>query len=113
MAFQVSLAAKRAAEGRGEIDLLGVAEDGLPVVIELKRGDSTEPPAALLVQAAAYGIALQRAWWFLRKEWLQKVRHPEPIPTDDPLLSLDNCLVVPHIASASRARCGCGWPGPA
>jgi len=31
------------------------------------------------------------------------VTDPEPIPTDDPLLSLDNCLVVPHIASASRA----------
>jgi glyoxylate reductase len=34
------------------------------------------------------------------------VTDPEPIPTDDPLLSLDNCLVVPHIASASRATRG-------
>jgi glyoxylate reductase len=31
------------------------------------------------------------------------VTDPEPIKTDDPLLSLDNCLVVPHIASASHA----------
>jgi glyoxylate reductase len=31
------------------------------------------------------------------------VTDPEPIAADDPLLSLDNCLVVPHIASASRA----------
>jgi glyoxylate reductase len=31
------------------------------------------------------------------------VTDPEPIPPDDPLLSLDNCLVVPHIASASSA----------
>ncbi len=31
------------------------------------------------------------------------VTDPEPIPLDDPLLSLDNCLVVPHIASASVA----------
>ena len=31
------------------------------------------------------------------------VTDPEPIPNDDPLLSLDNCLVVPHIASASQA----------
>jgi glyoxylate reductase len=31
------------------------------------------------------------------------VTDPEPIPPDDPLLSLDNCLVVPHIASASHA----------
>ena len=26
---------------------------------------------------------------------------PEPLPVDSPLLSLDNCLIVPHIASAS------------
>ena len=26
---------------------------------------------------------------------------PEPIQMDDPLLTLDNCLIVPHIASAS------------
>ncbi len=31
------------------------------------------------------------------------VTEPEPIALDDPLLSLDNCLVVPHIASASVA----------
>jgi lactate dehydrogenase-like 2-hydroxyacid dehydrogenase len=31
------------------------------------------------------------------------VTDPEPIPMDDPLLALDNCLIVPHIASASRA----------
>ena len=29
------------------------------------------------------------------------VTDPEPIPLDDPLLTLDNCVVVPHIASAS------------
>lgn len=31
------------------------------------------------------------------------VTDPEPMRADDPLLRLDNCLVVPHIASASRA----------
>jgi glyoxylate reductase len=30
------------------------------------------------------------------------VTDPEPIPADHSLLSLENCLVVPHIASASR-----------
>jgi len=34
------------------------------------------------------------------------VTEPEPLPVDDPLLTLDNCLVVPHIASASRATRG-------
>lgn len=31
------------------------------------------------------------------------VTDPEPIAPDDPLLSLDNCLIVPHIASSSVA----------
>jgi glyoxylate reductase len=31
------------------------------------------------------------------------VTDPEPLPADHPLVALDNCLVVPHIASASFA----------
>lgn len=31
------------------------------------------------------------------------VTDPEPIPMDSPLLELDNCLIVPHIASSSLA----------
>ncbi len=31
------------------------------------------------------------------------VTEPEPIPDDDPLLTLENCVIVPHIASASVA----------
>jgi lactate dehydrogenase-like 2-hydroxyacid dehydrogenase len=37
------------------------------------------------------------------------VTTPEPLPTDSPLLKLDNCLVLPHIGSASiktRAKMG-------
>jgi len=34
------------------------------------------------------------------------VTDPEPIPRHDPLVGLDNCLIVPHIASASRATRG-------
>jgi glyoxylate reductase len=30
------------------------------------------------------------------------VTDPEPLPPDHPLLAFDNCLVVPHIASASQ-----------
>ncbi len=34
------------------------------------------------------------------------VTDPEPMPADDPLLTLENCLVVPHIASASGVTRG-------
>ena len=34
------------------------------------------------------------------------VTDPEPVRADDPLLELDNCLIVPHIASATRATRG-------
>jgi lactate dehydrogenase-like 2-hydroxyacid dehydrogenase len=34
------------------------------------------------------------------------VTDPEPLPPDHPLIGMDNCLVVPHIASASRATRG-------
>ena len=30
------------------------------------------------------------------------VTNPEPLPPDHPLITLENCVVVPHIASASR-----------
>ena len=33
------------------------------------------------------------------------VTSPEPLPTDSPLLGLDNCVVLPHVASATlKAR---------
>jgi glyoxylate/hydroxypyruvate reductase len=30
------------------------------------------------------------------------VTEPEPLPTDSPLLTLDNCIITPHIASATN-----------
>ena len=35
--------------------------------------------------------------------YILDVTDPEPIPMDDPLVGLPNCLIVPHIASASHA----------
>jgi glyoxylate reductase len=34
------------------------------------------------------------------------VTEPEPIQVDDPLLTLDNIIIVPHMASASRSTRG-------
>lgn len=62
------------------------------ILINTARGSVLDPKA--LYQALREGQILAAAL---------DVTDPEPIPLDDPLLTLDNCLIVPHIASASVA----------
>lgn len=52
-----------------------------------------------VVDTAALTVALQEGW--IRAAALD-VTDPEPLPPDHPLYALDNCLVVPHIGSATR-----------
>ena len=62
---------------------------------------------AILINAARGPIvdsqALYRA---LSEQWIAAaaldVTDPEPLPSDDPLYSLPNCLIVPHIGSATQ-----------
>ncbi len=65
------------------------------VLVNTSRGPVVDPAA--LYEALRDGTIFAAAL---------DVTEPEPIPPDDPLLALDNCLVVPHIASASRATRG-------
>ena len=65
------------------------------VLVNTSRGPVVDQPA--LADALRDGTIFAAAL---------DVTDPEPIPANDPLLSLDNCLVVPHIASASRATRG-------
>lgn len=65
-------------------------------------------PTAVLVNTARGPVVDQRALYEALRDGViaaaaLDVTDPEPIAPDDPLLSLDSCLVVPHIASASRA----------
>ncbi len=62
------------------------------ILINTARGSVLDPKA--LYTALQEGQILAAAL---------DVTDPEPIPPDDPLLTLDNCLIVPHIASASVA----------
>jgi hypothetical protein len=61
--YQVPLRNTQDDDRWGYIDLLGVTHQGLPVVVELKRpGAHDVTPAEMLVQAAAYALALRKAW---------------------------------------------------
>jgi lactate dehydrogenase-like 2-hydroxyacid dehydrogenase len=59
-------------------------------LVNIARGPviDTEALVAALRSGAIAGVALD-------------VTDPEPLPGDHPLLGFENCLVVPHIASAS------------
>lgn len=63
-------------------------------------------PNAVLVNTSRGGVLDQAALYETLKERrifaaALDVTDPEPLPMDSPLLALDNCLIVPHIASAS------------
>ncbi|MFZ5909856.1 MAG: 2-hydroxyacid dehydrogenase [Chloroflexota bacterium] len=63
-------------------------------------------PDAVLVNTARGGVLDQDALYETLKARrifaaALDVTDPEPLPLDSPLLELDNCLIVPHIASAS------------
>jgi glyoxylate reductase len=65
-------------------------------------------PTSILINTARGGIVDADALYeALRDGQITRaaldVTEPEPIPTDHPLLTLSNCIVVPHIASASIA----------
>jgi phosphoglycerate dehydrogenase-like enzyme len=68
-------------------------------------------PSAVLVNTSRGPVVDQRALYEALRHGVifaaaLDVTDPEPMASDDPLLTLENCLVVPHIASASRATRG-------
>jgi len=65
-------------------------------------------PTAILINTARGGVVDTEALYDALREGqiacaALDVTEPEPIPADHPLLTLPNCIVVPHIASASVA----------
>ena len=68
-------------------------------------------PTAVIVNTSRGPVVDQAALYSALREGrifaaALDVTDPEPMRADDPLLSLENCLVVPHVASASRVTRG-------
>ncbi|MBE0672822.1 MAG: D-glycerate dehydrogenase [Anaerolineales bacterium] len=64
-------------------------------------------PNAILVNTARGGVVDQVALYNALKSnqifaAALDVTDPEPLPMDNPLLTLENCLIVPHLGSASQ-----------
>lgn len=62
------------------------------ILINTSRGGTVDP-------VALYQALKEEQIWAAALD----VTEPEPITLDDPLLTLENCIIVPHIASASLA----------
>jgi len=83
----------------------------VPLTLETRHMVNAEflakmKPEAVLVNTARGGVLDQTALYETLKEHrifaaALDVTDPEPLPLDSPLLELDNCIIVPHIASAS------------
>jgi lactate dehydrogenase-like 2-hydroxyacid dehydrogenase len=68
-------------------------------------------PTAILVNTARGPVVDSAALYAVLRDGriggaALDVTDPEPLPLDDPLLGLDNCLIVPHVASATTATRG-------
>ena len=64
-------------------------------------------PNAILVNTARGGVLDQTALYNALKSnqifaAALDVTDPEPLPMDSPLLELENCIIVPHLGSASK-----------
>jgi glyoxylate reductase len=92
----VSLHVSLAPDTRGLIDAAALARmKPTAVLVNTSRGPVVDQGA--LAAALRDGVIATAGL---------DVTDPEPIPADDPLLGLANCIVVPHIASATLATRG-------
>ncbi len=89
----VSLHVNLSPETRGLINATTLGQmQPSAILVNTSRGPVVDQAA--LAQALRDGVIAAAAL---------DVTDPEPIHMDDPLVGMDNCLIVPHIASASRA----------
>jgi hypothetical protein len=105
LSYQINLQNKKREDTNwGEIDLLGVSDRGLPVVVELKAPGSNESPVQMLIQATAYGVALVKAWpQCFRAEWVKEAGVSES--------TLPRVLAICELVCAAPKEYWQNWTG--
>lgn len=80
--FQVRIQAPRRRElnaGWGRVDLVGVSKvDNFPVPIELKKGEANDTLLRVVVEIAAYALAMRAGWSGLRNDWTTAIQGLAP-----------------------------------
>jgi len=112
IAFQVPLYAAQTKSSWGYIDLLGVVGNTIPTVIELKKDprarptggtDSSESPLRIVLEAAAYALALRVNWKYFKVEFSQRLGElgrPNKVPES---------LKTVHLVGAAPASYWMDW----
>jgi hypothetical protein len=92
--IQVPLFDSRKKRGWGHIDLLGIDEEGAPVIVELKKGSSSEVPLRPVLEVVSYAIALRKNWTRFAEqlhEQFEKIGRPYTPPASEGPFS---CVVL-------------------
>lgn len=116
IAFQIPLFDQQEKDGWGYIDLLGILGRSEICVIELKKEpatkrsggtDSSESPLRMVLEAAAYAIALQKNWRQFREEL---VAHMQTLDVDASLWgSVPKELASTRLVGAAPAAYWIDW----
>lgn len=99
--YQMPLQGTRNDHGWGRIDLVGVTNQLLPVVIELKHDRGSEnvndTPLRMLVEAVAYAVAVRKAWneGPFRTEWNDAVNTTHQRDLDTTITEVPVILLAP------------------
>jgi hypothetical protein len=94
--YQMPLQGTRSDRRWGKIDLLGVTQDALPVVIELKQEGAKDTLLRMLVEGVAYACAIRRAWneGSLRAHWAIAVKRNGLLQQDAEILATVPVLLL-------------------
>lgn len=116
IAFQIPLFDSQKKTGWGYVDLMGIIDGRTPVVIELKKDprsrslggtDNSESPLRMVLEAAAYAVALRANWENFRQEFRSRLEE-FPLP-DQHIKSLPDSLATVRLVGVAPASYWIDW----